>query len=61
MDETIKNKLRGALKFFNGDRNNILVQVQDGNDIKRCGAIYLTKEILKQIEKIVDEKNIKYD
>ena len=61
MDETIKNKLRGALKFFNGDRNNILVQVQDGNDIKRCGAIYLTKEILKQIEEIVDEKNIKYD
>ena len=61
MDETIKNKLRGALKFFNGDRNNILVQVQDGNDIKKCGAIYLTKEILKQIEEIVDEKNIKYD
>ena len=58
MDETIKNKLRGALKFFNGDRNNILVQVQDGNDIKKCGAIYLTKEILKQIEEIVDEKNI---
>ena len=59
MEEKVKNKLRGALRFFNGDRNNMPVQIQDGDTIKKCGAIYLTQEILKQFEEIVGKENIK--
>jgi DNA polymerase-3 subunit alpha len=59
INEETKSKLRGALKFFNGDKNNILVQVKDGEAIKKCGAIYLTQEILKQFEEIVGSENIK--
>ena len=58
MNENTKNKLRGALKFFNGDKNNIPVQIQDGEAIKKCGAIYLTQEILKQFEEIVGKENV---
>ena len=60
MDENTKNKLRGALKFFNGDKNNIPVQIQDGEELKKCGAIYLTQEILKQFEEMVGKENIKF-
>lgn len=56
--EEQKDKLRGAIRFFSGDRNNIAVQVNDKGQIKPCGAIYLTKEILKEFEEIVGKENI---
>ena len=58
MDESTKSKLRGAIKFFNGDKNNMPVQVQDGEIIKKCGVIYLTQEIYNQFEEIVGKDNI---
>ena len=56
--ETQKDKLRGAIRFFSGDRNNIAVQVNDNGQIKPCGAIYLNEEILEQFKEILGEKNI---
>ena len=38
--EEQKEKLRCAIKYFSGDRNNMNVQVKIGEDIKPCGAIY---------------------
>ena len=58
MDESTKSKLRGAIKFFNGDKNNMPVQVQDGETIKKCGVIYLTQKIYNQFEEIVGKDNI---
>ena len=29
LDETVKNQLRGLIKYFNGEMNNIAVQVQE--------------------------------
>ncbi len=58
MKEETKSKLRGAIKFFNGDKNNMPIQVQDGDEIKKCGAIYLTQEIYNQFEEIVGKNNI---
>jgi DNA polymerase-3 subunit alpha len=58
LDETIKKKLRGAIKYFNGEMNNIPVEVQEGDSILKCGAIYLTENILKVFEDIVGKKNI---
>ena len=58
LSEDQKSKLRGAIKFFNGDRNNIAVSVKQGEKILPCGAIHITDEILEQFEEIVGKENI---
>ena len=57
-DERQKDKLRGAIKFFGGDRNNIAVQVNYNGDIKPCGAIYLNGDILEQFKEILGNENV---
>ena len=57
VSEEQKAKLRGAIKYFNGEQNNISVSIKIGEDIKSCGAIYLTDEILKIFEDIVGKEN----
>ena len=59
LDEPTKKKLRGAIKYFTGEMNNIAVVVQDGDKELKCGAIYLTEQIFKVFEKIVGEENAK--
>lgn len=54
-----KAKLRGAIKYFHGDKNNINVQVKVNDELKPCGQIYLTDEILGIFEEIVGKENIK--
>ena len=51
-------KLRGAIKYFNGEMNNIAVEVQDGENILKCGAIYLTGAIYEVFQDIVGKENI---
>ena len=58
LEEKEKAKLRGALKFFNGEYNNVPVQVIDGEKILDCGIIYLTKEILQEFKELVGEKRV---
>ncbi len=55
--EEQKAKLRGAIKYFNGEQNNISVCIKIGDDLKSCGAIYLTDEILKVFEEIIGKDN----
>ena len=59
VNETQKSKLRGAIKFFNGDRNNMPVSVKVNEELKTCGAIYCTDKILEVFKQIVGEENIK--
>ena len=61
MEETEKAKLRGAIRFFNGEKNNIPVAVKTGDEIKPCGAIHLTEEILKEFEEIAGKQNVSID
>ena len=49
MEEREKDRLRGIIRYFCGDRNNTPVQIMEDGDLKPCGAIYLTDEILKEI------------
>lgn len=56
MPEERKEKLRGVLKFFNGDKNNVPVEIQNGEEKMMIGGIYLTNDILKEIEEITGEK-----
>ncbi len=52
-----KEKLRGAIRFFNGEKNNIALSIKVGEELRPCGAIYLTEEILKEFEEILEKEN----
>ena len=56
--EEQKAKLRGAIKFFNGEQNNISVVIKIGDELKSCGAIYLTDEILNVFKDIMPEGTV---
>ena len=61
INEIQKEKLRGILLFFRGDKNNLKVEVkvsQDKDPIP-SGAIYATKDILAEIAEIVGKENVK--
>lgn len=58
LSEEGKDKLRGAIKFFAGDRVNVKLEIVQDGQIKPCGGIYMTSEILKQFEEIVGKENI---
>ncbi len=60
LEENVKAKLRGAIRAFNGEKNNTPVQVVDNQQIKPCGSIYLTPEILEEFKKIVGEEKVTY-
>ena len=56
--EDQKAKLRGAIRFFSGEKNNCPVQVLDNDGTKQCGAIYLNEEILGEFQEILGSENI---
>ena len=56
--EENKEKLRGALRFFMGDRNNTPIYVKQGDKISSCGAIFATDEIIDELKDIVGSANI---
>jgi DNA polymerase-3 subunit alpha len=56
--EEEKDKLRGALRYFNGDKNNINVQIQIGEETKPCGQIYITEEILEIFKEIIGYQKV---
>ena len=59
--EEIKVKLRGAIKYFNGEMNNIRVQIKDGKKIMPCGAIYCTQKIITIFEEILGKEQVKIE
>lgn len=59
--EEQKDKLRGALRYFNGDKNNINVQIKMGEKNKPCGQIYLTEEIVELLKEILGEEKVKIE
>ena len=58
LEEPIKQRLRGAIKFFSGDRNNMPIFVKEKEELKPCGGIYLTDEIKVQFEEIVGGERV---
>ena len=57
-NEEEKDKLRGAIKYFNGDKNNINVQIKIGEEFKPCGQIYLTEQILEIFKDILSDERV---
>lgn len=58
LDEAHKDKLRGALRYFHGDKNNINVQVKIGEEYKPCGQLYVTDEIFDFLGQIIGKENV---
>ena len=59
LDENQKEKLRGAIKFFAGDRVNVKLNIVQDGEIKPCFGIFLTDKILEEFKEIVSPENIK--
>ena len=59
LDEDAKNKLRGALKFFMGEKNNMAIQIIDGEQIKPAGGIYLNDAILRELQEVAGADRVK--
>ncbi len=57
--EEQKNRLKGAIYFFQGDRNNIGIQIVNGEKIDKAGGIYMTPEILNQFEEILGKEKVR--
>ena len=56
-----KEKLKGAIKFFSGDKVNMKINVIEKMQKKPCGSIYLTEEILDQFKEIVGGENVELE
>ncbi len=55
--EEEKEKLRGAIRYFSGEKNNINVKIKVGEELKDCGQIYLTDEVLNIFKDILGHEN----
>ena len=58
LDDEHKDKLRGAICYFHGDRNNINVQIKVNEEYKPCGQIYMSDTILKFFEELIGKENV---
>ena len=61
LNEKQKNKLRGALKFFAGEKNNTQVYIINANKKDPAGGILLNEQILNQFEEIVGKDKIVFE
>lgn len=59
--EEQKAKLRGAIKFFSGDRNNIAVKIINGENEIMSGGIFVNDEIVNEFKQIMGEEKVTVD
>lgn len=58
LNEEQKEKLRGAIRFFSGDRNNCRIDIKNGNKVDSAGGVLMNSEILNEFSDIVGEQNV---
>lgn len=58
ISEEKKDKLRGLIRYFNGDKNNINVFIKINEELKPCGQIYVTEDILKVFSNTIGKENV---
>ena len=56
-DDIQKERLRGAIKFFTGEKNNIQVQIINGQKKDMACGIYLRGDTLEQFQDIIGVEN----
>jgi len=57
LSEEQKSRLRGAIKFFSGDRSNVKLEIVENEEIKPCRGLFLTDKILNEFVKITGKEN----
>ena len=68
-DDEQKEKLRGAIRFFSGEKNNIQVEIINGEKKDMAGGIFLNNisntgennETLRELKDIVGEENARVE
>ena len=58
LSEEQKDKLRGAIKFFAGDRNNTAIKIINGEKESPAGGMFTNELVIAEIKEIVGEENI---
>ena len=58
ISDTQKDKLRGAIRFFAGDRNNCRIDIKNGEKIDSAGGVLMNEDIYKEFQEIVGANNI---
>lgn len=53
-----KDCLRGAIKFFSGEKNNMPIQIKDGEQTKPAGGMYITEGILEQLQESFGKERV---
>ena len=54
--ESQKNKLRNAIRYFNGNRNNMNIEVIVNGEEKPCGQIYFNEDVKKIFDEIKERR-----
>ena len=58
ISEEQKEKLRGAIKFFAGDRNNIAVKIINGDTSVMSGGIFINEQIYNEFKEIAGSDRV---
>ena len=58
LSEEQKDKLRGAIRFFAGDRNNCRIDIKNGERIDSAGGVLMNEAIYEEFKEIVGSNNI---
>ena len=59
LDENKKDALRGALRFFSGEKNNMQVYIINNENNSPAGGIFLNDNVLNELEEILGKERIK--
>ncbi len=59
LNDMQKDKLRGIIRFFSGDKNNCRIDIQNGDRVDSAGGVLMNEEILREFIEIVGEDRIK--
>ena len=58
LSEEQKDRLRGAIRFFAGDRNNCRIDIKNGERIDSAGGVLMSETIFEEFKEIVGSDNI---
>lgn len=61
LDAEQKKQLKGFIKYFNGEKNNVPIQVIDGEKTLPCGNIYMTENILQELSDLIGKDRVTCD
>ncbi len=61
LDEETKERLRGTIKFFSGDRVNSKLIIIDHGEEKPTKGLFVTDKIVEVFEELISKENVKYE